>query len=187
MKLKAISLWQPYASAIALGLKRYETRGYPTRWKGAIAIHAAQKRSREMRALFCSMVEAYPVLRSGFGVKRGDFAGDVYDALPFGEVLAVAQMDGSLPTQTARETVTPMERALGDYAGNRFAWPLSQVKLLRKPFPFSGKQGFFFVNIPNRLMPVRMCRVCGCTQLNACLTRLGPCHWVGPDLCSACE
>lgn len=30
------------------------------------------------------------------------------------------------------------------------------------------------------------CRVCGCSQVNACVTDTGACHWVEPDLCSAC-
>lgn len=29
----------------------------------------------------------------------------------------------------------------------------------------------------------RACRVCGCTENNACWP---PCWWTGPDLCSAC-
>jgi hypothetical protein len=32
----------------------------------------------------------------------------------------------------------------------------------------------------------RICRVCGCTEENGCLTASGPCHWVAEDLCSAC-
>lgn len=31
------------------------------------------------------------------------------------------------------------------------------------------------------------CRVCGCTENNACLTEAGACSWVEPDLCSACH
>lgn len=32
-----------------------------------------------------------------------------------------------------------------------------------------------------------VCRVCGCTENEACETEAGePCHWVEPDLCSAC-
>ncbi len=31
------------------------------------------------------------------------------------------------------------------------------------------------------------CRVCGCTEFDACITEgMVPCHWVEPDLCSAC-
>jgi hypothetical protein len=32
----------------------------------------------------------------------------------------------------------------------------------------------------------RKCRVCGCTDLNPCVTNGVPCHWVEEDLCSAC-
>jgi hypothetical protein len=32
----------------------------------------------------------------------------------------------------------------------------------------------------------RACRQCGCTEWNACVTDGVPCHWVEPDLCSAC-
>lgn len=35
-------------------------------------------------------------------------------------------------------------------------------------------------------MPERTCRGCGCTDANACVTDGQPCHWVEPDLCSAC-
>jgi hypothetical protein len=37
--------------------------------------------------------------------------------------------------------------------------------------------------------PVRRCRVCGCTDNDCrqCIAKTGkPCHWVEPDLCSAC-
>jgi hypothetical protein len=36
----------------------------------------------------------------------------------------------------------------------------------------------------------RICRGCGCTDNNCieCIERTGePCHWIGPNLCSACE
>ena len=38
--MKAISLWQPWASAIALGLKKIETRSRPSRCFGNLAICA---------------------------------------------------------------------------------------------------------------------------------------------------
>lgn len=34
---------------------------------------------------------------------------------------------------------------------------------------------------------MRSCRICGCTDDQACVTEAGPCHWVGADLCSACD
>lgn len=32
----------------------------------------------------------------------------------------------------------------------------------------------------------RHCRVCGCTEFNACSGPDGPCGWAGPDLCTVC-
>lgn len=32
----------------------------------------------------------------------------------------------------------------------------------------------------------RVCRICNCTDDNACVTEIGPCEWVTDDLCSAC-
>jgi organic radical activating enzyme len=34
---------------------------------------------------------------------------------------------------------------------------------------------------------VPSCRVCGCTELEACETPAGPCSWVGPGVCSGCS
>ena len=32
----------------------------------------------------------------------------------------------------------------------------------------------------------RQCRICHCTDAEACVTDDGPCHWIEADLCSAC-
>jgi hypothetical protein len=43
--------------------------------------------------------------------------------------------------------------------------------------------------LPAGLAEVRRCRVCGCTDNDCrqCIEKTGtPCHWVGPNLCSAC-
>ncbi len=38
-----------------------------------------------------------------------------------------------------------------------------------------------------RIRGERACRVCGCTEWDACMDLFGdPCHWVEADLCSAC-
>ena len=40
--MKALSLWQPWASLMAVGAKHNETRDWPTRYKGELAICAAK-------------------------------------------------------------------------------------------------------------------------------------------------
>ena len=41
--MKALTLWQPWASLVALGHKRIETRCWSTKYRGDLAIHAAAK------------------------------------------------------------------------------------------------------------------------------------------------
>ena len=41
-RLKAITIWQPWAELIIRGFKQYETRSWPTHYRGKIAIHAGQ-------------------------------------------------------------------------------------------------------------------------------------------------
>ena len=41
--MKAITLWQPWASLIVYGHKHIETRSWPTKYRGWLGIHASQK------------------------------------------------------------------------------------------------------------------------------------------------
>ena len=42
--MKVLTLHQPYASLIASGLKTVETRGWSTKYRGSLAVHAAARR-----------------------------------------------------------------------------------------------------------------------------------------------
>ena len=42
--MKALTLWQPWASLIAVGAKTIETRSWSTKYRGPLAIHAAKRR-----------------------------------------------------------------------------------------------------------------------------------------------
>ena len=41
--MKALTIMQPWASLIACGAKTIETRSWPTKYRGPIAIHAGMK------------------------------------------------------------------------------------------------------------------------------------------------
>ena len=45
--MKAITIWQPWASLLACGAKQYETRSWATKYRGPVAIHAVAKEPRE--------------------------------------------------------------------------------------------------------------------------------------------
>lgn len=126
--MKAISLWQPYASAIPLGFKRVETRHWTTNYRGELAIHAAKKDDKILRA----------VTRQG----------GLPDDLPYGQVVAIVNLVGVVPIELLKGAVMPMEEYFGDYNPGRFGWILHNIRPV-KPFPFKGGQGFF--NIPDEL------------------------------------
>ena len=60
--MKAITLWQPWASLLACGAKQYETRSWATNYRGPIAIHAASKSIKSVyKEIFpCSDYEFHP-------------------------------------------------------------------------------------------------------------------------------
>ena len=41
--MKALTIWQPWASLLVSGRKKYETRSWATAYRGPIAIHAAMR------------------------------------------------------------------------------------------------------------------------------------------------
>ena len=45
--MKALTLWQPHAGLISLGLKTIETRGWRTNYRGPLAIHAGRSFDHE--------------------------------------------------------------------------------------------------------------------------------------------
>lgn len=48
-QLKALTLWQPWATLIAIGAKRIETRGWATSYRGPLVISCRQKQARLAR------------------------------------------------------------------------------------------------------------------------------------------
>jgi hypothetical protein len=92
--VKAISLWQPWASFIASGAKRIETRSWATSYRGPIAIHAAKRKIlkeikelaeyEEYRAALRIPVEEEEDLEVEAATKK-------MLTLPYGAIIAVAR------------------------------------------------------------------------------------------------
>ena len=160
--MKTISLWQPWASAIAVGAKRIETRGWYTGYRGPLAIHAAK------RCVKAEMIE--------FGCSwlwRGAlaFMGDrpLHQVLPFGTIVAICELVDCRPTESFsveeldRERWQPgtiksphnfwTERDMGDFHPGRWGWILDHVTSLTYPLPYKGMQGFF--DVPEHLLEGR--------------------------------
>jgi len=136
--MKCISLWQPWASLLVLGIKQFETRGWDTHYRGELAIHATKKVISFDEAFgdFPESIQA--AIRNVIDKTYGS-----YENLPTGSVLGTVDLDGTFATEYIRGMLPQIERAVGNYGDNRFAWHTSNRKMFASPIPAKGKQGFW--------------------------------------------
>jgi hypothetical protein len=138
--VKAISLYQPWASLVAVGAKRIETRSWKTSYRGELAIHASKGFpvwAREMLE-WPSLVEALAPL----GV-RG--ATD-WKLLPTGGIVAVVRLVDVVSTDSGDPRLPKtgeLEYFVGDYGPRRFAWFLEDARQLDRPVPILGALGLW--------------------------------------------
>lgn len=135
--MRAISLWQPWASLVVLGEKRIETRGRraPSTIIGqTIAIHAARERSE--LALIGTSPFREALGRHGIGAAN----------LPLGALVGTVRVDGCVEmTDQWIHEVDDRELRFGHYAPGRFGYLLSQPRALDRPRYCRGHQSVFFV------------------------------------------
>lgn len=124
MIVKAITIWEPYASAIANGLKKYETRTWKTNYRGKVAIHASIKKLDTPRS---DLAKSY---------KLSD--------LRFGQFVAIADLtDCVLMTKEFINSQTDQEKAFGNWNIGNYAWKLENIQIIDKKEIVHGKQGFW--------------------------------------------
>jgi len=130
LPIKVLSLWQPWASLVALGFKANETRHFYTKYRGRLAIHAAQRKPTAVDRYF------YNRFQDVHGVELPPI-GD----LPLGKVVCVGDLV-RCTEMTAFSALgqTPMEVAAGNWAAGRFAWRLEDIQSLPNPVPHKGQQ-----------------------------------------------
>lgn len=152
MKIFCLSLWQPWATLMAIGAKRNETRSWPMKRRGLLAIHAAQKWTKELAGIAQSEPFRVALVKGGLseqylGLKAAScFWGHT---LPFGAIVCIVNVLDCLPTthESAPAEGTD-ERAFGDYSPGRFFFRTELVKRLDPPIPCVGRQGLFEVEVP---------------------------------------
>jgi len=150
--MKALTIRQPWASLVACGAKVYETRSWPTKYCGQIAIHAAVKdpqttwnglSTKVQRAVLAALLDEYPSLQN----------------MPRGAVIATAELvecwkvisdnqhrvvlSGIRSDRPAVKLLRKPVREIlnGDFTPGRYAWEVANLVVLEKPVP--AKQGLW--------------------------------------------
>ncbi|MEM7552601.1 MAG: ASCH domain-containing protein, partial [Cyanobacteria bacterium P01_A01_bin.84] len=132
--LKAISLWQPWASLIPLGLKHYETRSWKTNYRGKLLICSIAKSTK-------TQYQHYLKICNELKLPAWDYN------FPHGCVIAICDLVDCIEITSefiAQQSQT--EILCGDWQVGRYAWKLDNIQPISEPFPIKGKQRLF--NVP---------------------------------------
>jgi len=129
--MKGLTIHQPWAGFVAAGMKRIETRSWPTEYRGEIAIHAGMRCETwglgDLLEVVREMNEKFHTLH----VARG-------------AIIAVATLSDCVRTQDL-VCLDDRERLLGNYEPGRWAWRLESVVVLDNPVPCRGMQRIWTV------------------------------------------
>jgi hypothetical protein len=122
-EIRLLSLWQPWASLIAVGKKQYETRHWATSYRGLVAIHAAKRKVDSIsQRLFA------------------DVAPELTE-LPMGAIVAILRLGPCwIMSESMISRQTELERKVGNWQPGRYAWELNDVRPIA-PIYTPGKQG----------------------------------------------
>jgi hypothetical protein len=129
--MRALTLWAPWGTAMALGVKTIETRSWKTNYRGPVLIHQSKKP-------LCDCLAGVPWR------DRNWMLADLKGApIPLGAVVAVGTLVACIPT----EQLTPSfaARHWGDYSPGRFAWSFDDLRALPEPIYCPGAQGLWEV------------------------------------------
>lgn len=96
--MKVMTLHQPYATLIALGIKSIETRAFKTMMRGRIAIHAAMREPVQLPDAARPMVVGPSVNGSNRALWMDGLLGEGPDVvLPLGVIVATADLVDCIP------------------------------------------------------------------------------------------
>lgn len=134
--MKAISLWQPWASLWLSPHKVHETRHWPINLRGWLAVHAAKKIVKD-------------VDRHLEFVIRNEFGEAWKSSLPTGSLIGLVYIAGCRRTEEIRKETTPADLVCGNFDDGRFGWYKQAYRSFKTPIPWVGRQGLF--NVPDHI------------------------------------
>lgn len=134
-KIMALSLYQPWASLMAIGAKMFETRTWGTKFTGLVVIHASKTLEYDSRdPKFMQAVHEAGI--------------DNPQKLPLGMALAVGELVGCYKAESVYEHISDSERSFGNYAAGRVAWKFTNMRVFRNPIPIRGQQFLWEWKLP---------------------------------------
>lgn len=147
-QVKCISLWQPWATLMALGHKRIETRSWSTPYRGPLVIHAA-KTLQGFADLFEEVDKDEGRLPFPFDAAFRDSGYSQVKDVPLGAAVCVVDLIDCVKTDDLYDNLPfwrdfgVWEESFGNYERGRYAWITQEVKRFPTPIPLCGRQGLW--------------------------------------------
>lgn len=172
--MRAITLTQPWATLVAVGAKRIETRSWGTAYRGPLAIHAAKGANREAREFAraepalsilqrhgyntweqlprgvfvarCELIDVVPIVSH-----RDDASTERYITIDEDDLVRVWHPGGELAGAQVHvgesdPWATEQEFAFGDYTPGRYGWLLDNVRHM-SPIDCRGALGLWRIPV----------------------------------------
>lgn len=146
--MRCISIRQPWATLVASGAKRIETRSWEPHGLTPghlVAIHAGRHWTQHERR----MCADDPLFKQRLveAAQRGLWR---FDQPPLGCVVTIARFHRCAPVNELA-WISQYERRFGDYRPGRFGWIFSEVQPIT-PIPLRGQLGLFEWQPPAELV-----------------------------------
>lgn len=142
--MRALSLTQPWATLIALGVKTVETRDWPAKWRGPLAIHASATVPADARMAALQTPEIVEALRINRIAK--------WSVLPYGAVVATCNLVDCIQVADDLSNLPPHEQLpFGNFAPGRWMWILDGIVELDPPVKAKGALGIWEWKQPARI------------------------------------
>lgn len=157
--MKALTLTQPWATLVAIGAKRIETRSWSTSYRGDLLIHAGAGLGpvggKKGLVMQCARKHFLPALDAIMPEHLRGIGSPalIAERLPLGAIIAVCRLHHCCPTEhiasdwwrknNLSHCLTDQEHAFGDYSPGRYAWLLADIRALPEPVPCKGALGLW--------------------------------------------
>lgn len=151
--MKALTLTQPWATLVAIGAKKIETRSWNTGYRGQLAIHAAAGKYVD-DYLLMKIEPFYSALRdAGIESRLQIPLGGIIATCELAETRCIDNLDwkegkrGWVKGNSFWEA-SEQEKAFGDYSLGRYMWFLRNVVVFPEPIAAKGSLGLWEWTMP---------------------------------------
>lgn len=162
--MRALTLWQPWASLVATGHKRFETRSWGTHYRGTLLIHAAARKppSTMYKTDKAGNIVGPPELGPKFVEAAIQSLGvSDFERLPLGALVAMGELVGIArveehPGTQPLHIIAPAylgtrnamagaahELLFGDWNVGRHIWQIEGIVRFANPIPCRGARGLW--------------------------------------------